>query len=438
MPNLDKFLKVMNGDLIEHIEPQLTEADIISRESYICNNTVDINDSFNELNLYIDTFNDISNKLLEIDSLIYILRTDGISPIALKLLSTNKLLIDTWKVTLPSTESLSTNNQVLANNLADQLQIKLDIADAAIEGLWDKIKKAGASIINKIIKSNDVSTKQEEANDKVLQQSKKIDQVKPKNKYTFKFLPQESLNKLSTYIKNSSGKYEELTKAIYEFQKANGDITKALVFYIDKNTKQKKAELKDVDNFKQSNRGISDINDISKGIKHTENLFKSNIGPVLEQLGYKVLVKNTSQGLVFSTKDVSGPDLSIKPFVNGSLDTSKVEGYKKYLQSLAGMASKDSGIFLNSLKRMNNLMNMFNTEMNKSIAYLEELKTSGIDYDYNRTRGTQFKVGPERAIMIYKSNLRLYSIVRRVFRDQVKARSIVALALKNFLNGKAS
>ena len=123
---------------------------------------------------------------MELDNaerVIKVLREDGIDPIALKILCSNKLYTDIWNIVLPSTESLKTdgNNQLVANHLADMLELKMKNAYSAssegivnkIKNLWDKFKDLFKSNEEKIeslySKLVEIDIDDEKCKDKVIE-----------------------------------------------------------------------------------------------------------------------------------------------------------------------------------------------------------------------------------------------------------------------------
>lgn len=133
--NLKKFLESnndpLNNEILDNIETN--ELEIQDQQNEINN---DIND-------IVDTSSQVQDKIEEAEMLIKILREDGIAPSLIKFLSINKTYINLWQLKLPAIESLNvtTNNQRLANILADQLEKKILNANKALEGLWDTIKE---------------------------------------------------------------------------------------------------------------------------------------------------------------------------------------------------------------------------------------------------------------------------------------------------------
>ena len=107
-----------------------------------------------KINQYINLFENINIKIKDTKSLIYILKENGISPVALKVLSTNKLYTDIWNINLPSVESLDSvgSNKVYNNLIISQLENKISIAEEGLKNIFKKIKNSFSSLWNKISK----------------------------------------------------------------------------------------------------------------------------------------------------------------------------------------------------------------------------------------------------------------------------------------------
>lgn len=136
------FQAIMNGEdtLPDDIDISV-EINVIEKECEAIDNAEHLNEVSEDLKDDLDVSEKVEEQVQEAEMLIKILRTDGISPIALRILSTNQTYTDVWKVGLPSVESLSVsdNNQIIANQIADVLQIKVNKAYEGLSDLWDSI-----------------------------------------------------------------------------------------------------------------------------------------------------------------------------------------------------------------------------------------------------------------------------------------------------------
>lgn len=105
-------------------------------------------DKFDQI---VNLIDDVSNKIDETKSVINILHTYGLTKNSLKVLYTNKLYTDVWKLDLPAVESLSSisYNKEIANQLIEQLEYKVDIANEGLKELFTKAKNAFKIITNK-------------------------------------------------------------------------------------------------------------------------------------------------------------------------------------------------------------------------------------------------------------------------------------------------
>ena len=95
-----------------------------------------------EIDEDISIADNIQDRINEAEMIVGILQNDGISSIAIKILSTNSTYTDIWRINLPSVESLNgNNNKILADQVANNIQNKIEKAHAGLEGLWKKIKE---------------------------------------------------------------------------------------------------------------------------------------------------------------------------------------------------------------------------------------------------------------------------------------------------------
>lgn len=108
------------------------------------------NEISNSIDEDIEIVDRVQDQIEEAQMIVDILRKDGISPLALKILLTRHVYIDAWKIGLPSIESLniSSNNQAIANNIADTLEIKINKAHMGLEGVWESIKEKTNDFLN--------------------------------------------------------------------------------------------------------------------------------------------------------------------------------------------------------------------------------------------------------------------------------------------------
>lgn len=119
---------------INIIQRECEAEELINRENEISN----------KLNINLDTLEKVYDKIYETSCLIDILRKNGLNPLALKVINTNKLYTDIWRIILPSAESLqiNSNNQEIANRIADTLEEKIKVANEGILDVFSGIKDA--------------------------------------------------------------------------------------------------------------------------------------------------------------------------------------------------------------------------------------------------------------------------------------------------------
>lgn len=140
MMPLKKFELFMDSDTIDD-ECDHPSIDV---EINICETVSDMdkgNDLSNKIDEDIAVYDNAQKNIEEAEMLIDVLKNNGVSPLAIKIISSNSLYTDVWKIHLPSAESLDikSNNQKIADEIADMLRKKIELAYAGLEGLWSAL-----------------------------------------------------------------------------------------------------------------------------------------------------------------------------------------------------------------------------------------------------------------------------------------------------------
>lgn len=157
MSATERFNAIMNGEDFEsESTPNIdVEINVIQKEIEAEEAVDEVNDVQNEMEDTADTTEQVEDAVDEAEMLVKILRSDGIDPISLKILSTNRTYTDIWKITMPSTESLDVHgtNKRAAEQLAVALESRIEAAREGIKSIynnmvdklgtfWEKIKNA--------------------------------------------------------------------------------------------------------------------------------------------------------------------------------------------------------------------------------------------------------------------------------------------------------
>ena len=134
------FNSIMNGEGLDEDTPSIdVEINVIQKEVEAEESASELNSEEQKVLKLLDNIDTACNIVDEAEMLINILKEDGINPLALKILSTNKIYTDVWKIGFPSTESLDVAG-------ANRQQAEMIIA-----GLEEAKQKAEGGI-NKAIK----------------------------------------------------------------------------------------------------------------------------------------------------------------------------------------------------------------------------------------------------------------------------------------------
>lgn len=140
MSGNERFNAIMNGEDIDAEGPSIdVEINVIEKEAEVDESVEEMNEVDSQLNALLDTMHRVSNALDQADMVVDILLTDGINPVALKILSANRIFSDVWNIHLPSTESLDVvgANRFQAEMIAAAIEEKEEKAEGWLTKLWN-------------------------------------------------------------------------------------------------------------------------------------------------------------------------------------------------------------------------------------------------------------------------------------------------------------
>lgn len=138
----ERLSATLNGEDFDQETPSIdVEINVIQKEVEAEEAADDYNETSSELDSVSETINQAEDVVEQTEMLINILRTDGINPTALKIISSNPVYTNTWKIGLPSCESLDTvgTNRTQAEQIAASLEAKKEGAIEKVKSLYRKV-----------------------------------------------------------------------------------------------------------------------------------------------------------------------------------------------------------------------------------------------------------------------------------------------------------
>lgn len=183
---LERFNSIMNGEDLDAEAPSIdVEINVIQKEIEAEDMADDINTASNDIDDTVDTAEQVEEAVDEAEMLVKILKEDGINPLALKILSTNKVYTNVWNIALPSTESLDTtgNNRRQAEQIATALEASIAGAKKGLSDAWEKVKKILENLWVKFTDKAKANDRKVDELDKQLTHNKNaLDEKKSKDK----------------------------------------------------------------------------------------------------------------------------------------------------------------------------------------------------------------------------------------------------------------
>ena len=146
------FNSIMNGEGLDEDTPSIdVEINVIQKEVEAEESASELNSEEQKVLKLLDNIDTACNIVDEAEMLINILKEDGINPLALKILSTNKIYTDVWKIGFPSTESLDVvgSNKYQADQIAAALEEKKKETDNIVVRMWRRLMEIIKSLVNK-------------------------------------------------------------------------------------------------------------------------------------------------------------------------------------------------------------------------------------------------------------------------------------------------
>lgn len=228
---IERFNLVMNGEDLDNEGPSIdVEINVIEKEAEAADDAAEMNALLNDIRYSLDAV-DATFKNIELnDTICSIIEKDGLTPTALKVLSTNKLYTNVWNIELPSVESLDSvgNNKAAVESVLSKAK---DWSKKGAKGLGN----AGIYIWNKLIslynfcikKFNDWTGKNAKIFDQI-EYYKLNDDVAPEEaaeeapKET-KLPSPEATKKAEEKLEQANTKSEELAKKVEEVKTPEED-----------------------------------------------------------------------------------------------------------------------------------------------------------------------------------------------------------------------
>ena len=143
MSAMERFQAVMNGEDIDADTPSIdVEINVIQKEIEAEEQADEGNEIQNDIEDAADTAEQVEDAVDEAEMLVKILKSDGIDPIALKIISANSLYTNIWRIPMPSTESLDNYgvNRRQAEQLAAALEVSISGAMQGLKNIYEKTK----------------------------------------------------------------------------------------------------------------------------------------------------------------------------------------------------------------------------------------------------------------------------------------------------------
>lgn len=137
----ERFRSIMNDEDFDSEGPSIeVEINVVQKEIEAEEEAHEVSDAISDVEDTNDTIEQAETTIEQSEMIVKVLREDGINPVALKILSTNKNYIDLWNIGLPSVETLDVvgNNRRQAEALADNIEAKTEALKATVQRWWKK------------------------------------------------------------------------------------------------------------------------------------------------------------------------------------------------------------------------------------------------------------------------------------------------------------